>query len=107
MVQDILGVLNVYNGSYTRTDKTSVSGPSVKDVVEANDPELADEVEARILESLALAEALHPPFDQEIASDNEAGRARVQALVESLQIQEQLLQEVFRGFGLAIPDDPA
>ncbi len=104
MVQDIQGVLNVWEGSYTRLDGTTVSGPGIKDVVEAVDSELAAGLDAKIKESLNLANALQPPFDQEIAVDNAEGRARVQALITALRQQESMLEEVFLKFGLSIPE---
>lgn len=104
MVQDVRGVQNVWRGSYTRLDGTKIEGTGVRAVVMAVDPELAGELDAQIDASLELAEALQPPFDREIRSDNPAGRKRVQELVISLRAQESLLQEVFRAFNLDIPE---
>lgn len=104
MVQDVRGIQNVWLGSYTKLDGTALSGVGVKDVVAAVDADLASTLDARIAESLALAEALQPPFDREIAFDNTAGRARVLALIQSLRTQESLLQDAFRAFGLSVPE---
>ena len=98
MIQDIQGVQNVYLGTYG-----SVSGSSIKDVVAALDSELADQLETEIAASLSAANALNTPFDVEIALDNTEGRERVQTLITALRTQEQTLEEVFRGFGLAVP----
>ncbi|HZO12465.1 MAG TPA: imelysin family protein, partial [Polyangiaceae bacterium] len=103
MVQDVRGVQNVYLGRYQRLDGSEVTGTGLREVVAAADPALADSLEARIAESLTLAEALVPPFDREIATDNAEGRARVQALVISLREQEDLLEQVFRLFALEVP----
>ena len=84
------------------------SGPSPsRAVVEVHDAALAEEIEQRIRTSLSLAKALETPFDREIDDTHEGGRERVQGLVDSLRIQEGLLEEVFQGFGLAIPVPPA
>jgi putative iron-regulated protein len=107
MIQDIQGVLNVYTGSYRRTDGSTVSGESIRAIVEVHDPALAEEIEERIETSLSLAKALETPFDREIDDSNPGGRDRVQALVTSLRAQRLLLEQVFVGFGLAIPEDPA
>jgi putative iron-regulated protein len=98
MIQDIQGVQNVYLGTYG-----SVSGVSIKDIVAGQDAELADKLESEIAASLAAGNALQPPFDQEIASDNAEGRARVQALIDALRTQEATLEEVFRLFELDVP----
>ena len=103
MIQDVQGIQNVYLGTYTRLDGTKVSGTGVKDVIAARDADLANEIEAQIAKSLAAAKAMNTPFDQEIASDNPEGRARVEALIVSLRAQEDLLEDAFRLFGLDIP----
>ena len=106
MVQDLQGVLNVCEGSYTRTDGSVIQGGGVHEVVLAADATLAATVDSRIRESLTLAQALQPPFDQEIAPGNTEGNARVQALVDSLtganDGQEAVLMEVFTLLGLSV-----
>lgn len=101
MIQDVQGVSNVWHGTYTRTNGTSVSGPSIRDIVDEVDADLAGRVDAQIAESLSLANALQTPFDQEIAPGSD-GNARVLELVIGLQAQEQLLFEVFDLFGLSV-----
>jgi putative iron-regulated protein len=103
MVQDIRGISNVWSGRYVRTDGTTVSGASVEAAVRIKSASLADQITAKIAASLALAEALQPPFDQEIEIANTAGRARVQALITSLREQANLLEQVFIALELAIP----
>ncbi len=103
MIQDVQGIQNVWQGSYERLDGTTISGIGIRDVVEAEDSELAAELDAKIAASLSLANALQPPFDVEISSGNDEGRARVRELVVSLQEQEALLEDVFRLFELEIP----
>lgn len=97
MVQDVQGIVNVWQGNYG-----AISGTGVKAVVEAVDADLAGRLDAQILTSLELAKALKAPYDQEIAKGNAEGNARVQALIESLLAQETLLFEVFDTFGLTV-----
>ncbi len=104
MVQDIQGVLNIWLGSYTRIDGSTISGIGIVDIVKYVEPELATKLGNRIVESLELANKLSPPFDQEISLKNIEGRARVQRLINSLRDQENLLQDVFQRFELTIPD---
>ena len=103
MIQDVVGIQNVWLGRYERLDGSSVQGVSIRDVVDSEDSDLAEKLDAKIAASLSLANALQPPFDLEISSGNDAGRERVRALVISLQEQEALLQDVFRLFALEIP----
>jgi putative iron-regulated protein len=103
MIQDIQGVLNVWQGSYERVNGNEVEGTSIRDVISAVDSDLADELDERIDESLALANALHVPFDQEIASDNDEGNERVQDLITALRDQERSLESAFTLLGLEVP----
>jgi putative iron-regulated protein len=104
MVQDCQGIKNVWAGSYTRLDGSVVSGPGVRGVVQAMNPDLAATLDARIDESLMLAKALEPPFDREISFENPEGRERVQALIDSLNEQNDLLEQVFVELGLEVPE---
>jgi putative iron-regulated protein len=102
MVGDILGIQDVYLGRYKTLGGQTLSGTSLDDVVRAKDAKLADEVKALIEQSLERAEALKPPFDQEIVTTE--GRKRVEALIESLRFElEPSLEKVFRLFELTIP----
>jgi uncharacterized iron-regulated protein len=78
----------------------------VRDVIAAGDAGLANRITDRIAESLDLAEALEPPFDQEIARGNDEGNARVQALADSLFEQRALLDQAFQLYGLSPIPDP-
>jgi len=103
MVQDVRGMQNVFTGRYETVDGDTISGTSLHDVIEAADDELARAIEAQISESLELAEDLRAPFDQEIKPDNEAGNARVEALIDALADQEADLEEAFVLFGFTVP----
>ena len=102
MIQDIQGILNVWEGRYVGADRDEVEGVSVESIVRQVDAELAEEVEDKIQESLELANDLETPFDQEIAPDNEAGNERVSKLVTSLQAVEGALQDAFEKLGLEV-----
>lgn len=103
MIQDIQGVLNVWQGSYERIDGSEVTGTSVRSVIDEIDPDLAEELDDRIQESLSLANELQVPFDQEIATDNEEGNERVRSLIQALREQEQSLEKAFELLELDVP----
>lgn len=81
------GIDHVYFGSYTRTDGTTVSGPSLAQLLKEKDARMAEEMEARLARSRAALDVLKSPFDREIQPDNEAGNARVQAAIDALRAQ--------------------
>ena len=101
MIQDVQGILNVWTGSYTGTDGSTIDGTGIYDVVNDHDADLASRLDTQIRTSLDLANALQPPYDQEIVPGSE-GNARVAALVESLRDTEDILFEVFDAFGLSV-----
>jgi putative iron-regulated protein len=106
MIQDVQGVLNVWNGSYTRTDGSEVTGTGIAEVVRAENSALADEIDDKLNECLDLANDLVPPFDREISAGNDEGQARVTALIVALQDADELFREAFRSFNLQIPMPP-
>jgi putative iron-regulated protein len=81
------GIEHVYFGSYQRLDGSVVSGPSLAKLVRAADARVADEMEQRIARTRTALAAVGDPFDREIQSDNEAGRARVQAAIDALRAE--------------------
>lgn len=110
MVQDVRGVQNVWLGQYDALDvANSVSGTGVRDVVASLEADLADQITAQIEESVRLAEALRPepsdpPFDILISIGNTEGNGKVQALIDALRAQENLLSQAFVAFGLSVPE---
>jgi uncharacterized iron-regulated protein len=80
-----------------------VSGTGIREVVRLVDADHAELLDELIAESLDLAEALEPPFDQEIAPGNDAGEERVTALIQALGEVEDSLEEAFRALELDIP----
>ena len=103
MIEDVRGVQNVWLGSYTRVDGSKVEGASLKDAIADVDSALADRLTSEIADSLAKANDLPTPFDQAIASGNEAGRAKVMALITALRTQESTMEEIFQLLELTIP----
>jgi putative iron-regulated protein len=106
MVQDVQGIQNVWLGVYASDGGTDVEGVGVRDVIAAGNAGLAMSLTEQISESVRLAQALQSPFDREIAPDNPDGNARVEALIDSLLDQSELLEGAFQQFGLSRIPDP-
>ena len=86
-----------------RTDASKVEGIGLDEVIGATDQAVATAITAQIAKSLALAEALEPPFDQEILKTNTAGNKRVSDLIDSLDTLEGQFEELFVLYGLQVP----
>lgn len=87
---DAIGIRNVYEGSYKRVDGTTVSGPSISDLVKAVHPKVDAEVRGKLDKTVAAMEAVAKAaeggeaYDQQIGEGNTAGNARVQAAIDGL-----------------------
>ncbi len=99
-VEDQRGVQNVWLGRYVTRAGAPIDGVGLDEVVAAVDPDLAAEITTAIEQSLALAEAIVPPFETEITGGNTAGHERVVALRTALQHQAELLEQAMVALGL-------
>jgi len=96
-----LGIQNVWLGRYGRRDGSTLTGPSLRDLVALHDEKLAKQVSARIEESVALTRAIQAPFDREISGGREApGRQRVQMTIDSLVQQSKDLVDAANAIGI-------
>jgi putative iron-regulated protein len=100
-VTNAKGIENVWLGRYLRADGTTLLGPSLRDLVAAKDAALAERLSVQMASSVAAAEKIQAPFDQEILGDKAApGRARIQATINSLTAQSKLLVEAATAIGI-------
>ena len=87
---DIMGIQNVYLGRYKRVDGSTVSGPSVSDLVRAKSPEIDDRVRAALAETAAKVQTLKTraetieAYDQMLGEGNAEGNAVVEDVIGAL-----------------------
>jgi putative iron-regulated protein len=92
------GVANVYFGRYG-----DYQGAGVNTVVKAVNPTINALIEAQITKSLALAAEMDRPFDRTIASPpGSPQRAKIEALVVSLQTQARLFRQAGAALGVDV-----
>ncbi len=103
---DILGMQNVYTGSYTRVDGSVVEGPSVEDLLAAKNADLAKSLTANIAASVkagadmvARAEG-GEAYDQMIGEGNTEGNQVLQNVVDALIVQTKSLEKAVATLGL-------
>lgn len=106
MIEDVRGVQNVWLGRYRKLDGTMESGPSVRDLIAAEDSALAEEITEQLEHSLEHAEDLQIPFDREIQAGNAVGNARVEELIDALDELSDSLERAFQVYGLTRIPDP-
>jgi putative iron-regulated protein len=102
---DALGIRNVYLGSYVGVDGTVTSGPSLRDLVAAADPAvaeaLADALNATQMEmtELKLAAEAGMHYDMMLDPANEAGGALIQAAIDGLVAQTREIERAVAALG--------
>lgn len=98
ILTNALGIRNVWLGEYKRLDGSVLKGPSLRDLVADKDTKAADKVSADMDATLAAAEGIKAPFDQEIVQAD--GRKRVQATINALKKQANSLVEAAKALGI-------
>ena len=94
------GVWLVYTGDYG-----TVNGPGIRDLIAAEDEELAQQLEDEIRKSVALARAIPAPFDQylrEGVSDADPGRQAVLSTIVALEDQTDTIVSAAEAIGITI-----
>jgi len=97
---DVIGMVSVYNGTYTRIDGSKVGGASLAALVAEKAPDLDAEVEAKLARSVTAFSLLKvraetvEAYDQMLAADNAEGGAVVQAAIDSLIDQTQTIERI-------------
>ena len=101
IVNNALGIQNVWLGRYLRRDGSTLRGPSLRDLVAAADPALGARVTEQIAASVAAARAIQPPFDREIVGGRDTpGRLRIQKTIDSLVAQSKGLVQSANALGI-------
>ena len=95
---DAMGIQNVYLGTYKRVDGTTVSGPSISDLVAAKDADIDTELKAKLQATMDAMQAMATradtveAYDQMIGAGNEDGNAVVQAAIDGLIDQTRSIE---------------
>lgn len=104
---DGLGIRNVYLGTYTRTDGSTLSGPSIADLVAAADPAVDTQLKSELNASVAALQAMKDAgdagrtFDTLIAPGNAEGEAVIMAAVDALVTQTASIDRAVTALGLS------
>ncbi|MFM2306757.1 MAG: hypothetical protein RLZZ367_1426, partial [Bacteroidota bacterium] len=101
MRMNILGIYNVYNGSYTRTDGTAITGTSIYDVLKAKDENVANDTKNAIQDSKDKVYLIPAPFDQQFEAGS-AGRPIIKNAIDALKLQGDKLAVAAQALGYTI-----
>ncbi len=107
---DGVGIRNVYLGSYTRVDGSTVAGPSLADLVAAADPAVDTQLKGELDASVAALQAVKDAgdsgktYDTLIAPGNAEGEALIMAAVDALVTQTASIDRAVTALGLSKVD---
>lgn len=103
------GIENVFFGRYQRIDGTSVSGPSIAELLKSKDPVLYQKAVAAFAATenafkhmVNTAENSKTPtkFDQMIAEGNTSGAAIIKSAINALVAETSVIEEMAKALGI-------
>jgi putative iron-regulated protein len=92
---NLIGVKNVYYGTYTKVNGGTVSGRSFAEIVQKLDPAGAAAVDAAFADAIAKMDAIPAPFDQTIVNNP----VPVETSIETLRTLSDRLLDAGRAIG--------
>ncbi|MBN8632102.1 MAG: peptidase [Rhodobacterales bacterium] len=104
---DGLGIRNVYLGSYTRTDGSTLAGPSLSELVAAADPAVDSQLKSELDASVTALQAVKDAgdagktYDTLIAPGNAEGEALIMGAVNALVTQTASIDRAVTALGLS------
>jgi putative iron-regulated protein len=105
-LNDAIGIKSAYTGEYTRVDGTTMTGPSLSDLVAAKDAALDTEMKGKLDATLAAMNAMAEraktveAYDQMIGDGNADGNAVVQKAIDGLIDQSKSVERVITALDL-------
>ncbi len=105
-LNDAIGIKSAYTGEYTRLDGTTMTGPSLSDLVAAKDAALDTEMKGKLDTTLVAMNAMAEraktveAYDQMIGDGNADGNAVVQKAIDGLIDQSKSVERVITALDL-------
>lgn len=107
IASNVLGINNIFNGSYQRVDGSTVKGASLAELLTAKDAPLGAELAKNLTATQTAAEAIATAgdsgeaFDQQIAVENTKGNARFKATITALRTQTASIEAAAKALGVS------
>ncbi|MGI0117416.1 imelysin family protein [Zooshikella sp. RANM57] len=101
------GINNIFFGKYQRIDGSTVTGPSVADLVKAKQPKTAQQIEQLFNTTQSAMQTMVDKaekgmaFDQMIAANNKEGHTIVRNAIQSLVAQTEGIEKAAKVIGIA------
>lgn len=102
IITNAMGIHNVIQGSYTRTNGSVVSGYSLIQLVAAKDAELSTELNTLSDEVITKVNLIGDPFDQAIIAEQAGGNGPIMQSIRALLDQGDLISEAAQALELTV-----
>ena len=106
-IYDIVGIINVWSGSYKALNGTKIEGPGINALASSKDPELASKINKSLAAALEKSKAIPTPFDQAIlAKDGSESRKAIIDLIEELENIADGFVRIASNSGINVSKEP-
>jgi putative iron-regulated protein len=106
IAENARSIQNIFNGTYTRTDGTTVAGASLAELVAAKDTKASVVLVGKLADTQQKAEAIVEAakngenFDQQITPGNKDGNKRIKATIAALRSQTGDIEAAAKAVGI-------
>ena len=106
-IYDIVGIINVWSGSYKTLNGTEVKGPGIYALASSKDYELASKINTSLMSALDKSKAIPTPFDQAIlAKEGSEPRKAIIDLIEELENVADGFVTIAKNSGISVSKEP-
>ncbi len=106
-IYDIVGIINVWSGTYTALDGTKIEGPGIHALASDKDPALGSKIDKSLMTALDKSKAIPVPFDQAIlAEDGSEPRIAIIGLIEELENIADGFVTIADNSGISVSREP-
>jgi putative iron-regulated protein len=105
IVTNALGIHNVIQGSYTRTNGSTVSGYSLIDLINESNATLGGDLSTLSMNVITKVNVIGDPFDQAILQETAGGNGPIMQAIRELQDQGNKITEAATELGLSVSTD--
>ena len=106
-IYDIVGIINVWSGTYTALDGTKIEGPGIHALASDKDPALGSKIDKSLMTALDKSKSIPVPFDQAIlAEDGSEPRKAIIGLIEELENIADGFVTIADNSGISVSREP-
>ncbi len=106
IAENARSIQNIFNGTYTRTDGTTVKGASLAELVASKNAKVSETLVSKLADTQQKVEAIVEAakngenFDQQILPDNKDGNKRIKAAIAALRSQTGDIEAAAKAVGI-------